>query len=122
MFANRRGRCASARGYNRHWFLGGGDGRTWRRHEVEVSARLSALGCLPAGVILEKTLRKMFDDRHDITKRLVNCIKFVNGRVGGTNSFREIEKLPSALALLAIKRAGLGRGQSVWFLRVCPRG
>ncbi len=71
MFADRQVSGPFASWYHRHWFLDDGNGGTLLRDEVEYTPPLGMLGQLAGGRYLERKLRKMFEYRHDATRRAV---------------------------------------------------
>ena len=76
MFADRQIRGPFARWDHHHWFLDDGSGGTIFRDEVDYEPPLGWLGRLLGGSFLEKKLDKMFDYRHETTKRLVESGDF----------------------------------------------
>jgi ligand-binding SRPBCC domain-containing protein len=71
LFADRQVSGPFARWYHRHWFLDDGAGGTLLRDEVEFDPPLGPLGRLFGRRFLNEKLRKLFDYRHDVTKRMV---------------------------------------------------
>lgn len=71
MFADRQVSGPFARWYHRHWFLDDGSGGTLLRDEVDYEPPLGALGRLVGGRFVRDKLEKMFNYRHETTKRLV---------------------------------------------------
>ena len=71
MFADRQVSGPFASWNHRHLFLDDGAGGTILRDEVDYEPPLGALGKLLAASYLERKLQRMFDYRHDVTKRLV---------------------------------------------------
>jgi len=76
MFADRQLRGPFASWYHRHLFLDDGAGGTILRDEVDYELPLGRLGNLLGGKMVEKKLRKMFDYRHDATRRIVQSGDF----------------------------------------------
>ena len=76
MFADRQVSGPFASWYHRHWFLDDGVGGTILRDEVDYEPPLGALGRRLAGGFLAKNLEKLFDYRHDVTKRVVEAGDF----------------------------------------------
>lgn len=77
LFADRQESGPFAYWYHRHLFLDDGQGGTILRDEVEYRPPLGALGRWLAGGMIRQKLQKMFDYRHETTRRLVE------GGVGG---------------------------------------
>jgi ligand-binding SRPBCC domain-containing protein len=71
MFADRQVQGPFAAWYHRHLFLDDGRGGTVLRDEVDYEPPLGVLGRWVAGGFLEAKLRKLFDYRHETTRRLV---------------------------------------------------
>jgi ligand-binding SRPBCC domain-containing protein len=71
LFADRQVSGPFASWYHRHRFLDDGQGRTILRDEVDYSLPLGRLGRLLAGRMIEKKLGRMFDHRHEETKKIV---------------------------------------------------
>jgi ligand-binding SRPBCC domain-containing protein len=76
MFADRQVRGPFAHWYHRHWFLDDGKGGCLLRDEVEFEPPFGALGRWLAGRLLTEKLRKLFDFRHEATKRIVEADDF----------------------------------------------
>ena len=83
MFADRQIEGPFASWYHRHLFLDDGHGGTLLRDEVEYEPPLGVVGRLLAGGLLESKLRKMFDYRHDTTRRIVETGDFPQPDVAG---------------------------------------
>ena len=66
--------------YHRHWFLDDGQGGTLLRDEVDYEPPLGAIGRWMAGGFLESKLQRLFNYRHEVTKRFVEAAK---GSLGG---------------------------------------
>jgi ligand-binding SRPBCC domain-containing protein len=60
-----------ARWVHRHRFLDDGQGGTLLRDEVDFDPPLGALGRVLTGRLIRRRLRRMFDYRHDLTRRVV---------------------------------------------------
>ncbi|MFO0909904.1 MAG: SRPBCC family protein [Isosphaeraceae bacterium] len=71
LFADRQVSGPFARWYHRHWFLDDGCGGTLLRDEIDCEPPLGRLGQLVAGRSIEQKLQRMFDYRHEATRRLV---------------------------------------------------
>jgi ligand-binding SRPBCC domain-containing protein len=69
MFADTQVSGPFARWDHRHWCLDDGAGGTLLRDEVEYEPPLGPLGRWMAGGFLEQKLRRLFDYRHDVTRR-----------------------------------------------------
>jgi ligand-binding SRPBCC domain-containing protein len=76
MFADRQVEGPFASWYHRHLFLPDGDGGTVLRDEVDYEPPMGAVGRLLSGGMLRAKLRKMFDHRHEITRRLIESGEF----------------------------------------------
>ena len=76
MFADTQKSGPFASWYHRHWCLDDGQGGTLLRDEVDYEPPLGMLGRLLSEGMIEEKLRKMFDYRHDVTKRLVESGNF----------------------------------------------
>lgn len=62
-----------ARWYHRHWFLDDGGGGTLLRDEVDFEPPLGLPGRLLAGGFLRSKLTRLFDYRHEATRRAVEA-------------------------------------------------
>lgn len=71
MFADRQVRGPFAYWYHRHWFLEDGQGGTLLRDEVDYRPPFGMIGAVLGKSFVESKLKKLFDYRHEITKRLV---------------------------------------------------
>jgi len=71
MFADRQVRGPFASWYHRHRFLDDGEGGTLLRDEVAYEPPLGWLGRRLGGQFLEEKLRRLFDYRHETTRRIV---------------------------------------------------
>jgi ligand-binding SRPBCC domain-containing protein len=80
MFADRQVSGPFARWYHRHWFEDDGQGGTLLRDEVEYEPPLGPLGRWLGGGLLRRKLQKMFDYRHETTRRIVESGDFPGGR------------------------------------------
>jgi ligand-binding SRPBCC domain-containing protein len=76
MFADRQVRGPFAYWYHRHRFLDDGHGGTILRDEVDFSPPLGRLGELVGAGLLESKLKRMFDYRHEITRRIIESGEF----------------------------------------------
>jgi ligand-binding SRPBCC domain-containing protein len=76
MFADRQLEGPLASWYHRHLFLDDGQGGTVLRDEVDYEPPVGIVGRLLAGNLLESKLQKMFDYRHEITRRIVETGDF----------------------------------------------
>ena len=76
LFADRQVRGPFAYWLHRHLFLDDGAGGTILRDEVDFSPPLGRLGDLLGSRFLEAKLKKMFDYRHEATKRIVESGQF----------------------------------------------
>ncbi|MDR3633302.1 MAG: SRPBCC family protein [Isosphaeraceae bacterium] len=76
LFADRQVQGPFSRWYHRHRFLDDGAGGTLLRDEVEYEPPLGALGRWLGGGVLERKLRKLFDYRHETTRRIVEAGDF----------------------------------------------
>jgi ligand-binding SRPBCC domain-containing protein len=71
MFADTQVSGPFARWYHRHWFLDDGEGGTRLRDEVDFEPPLGPLGRWLGGALLRRKLQKLFDYRHETTRRVV---------------------------------------------------
>jgi ligand-binding SRPBCC domain-containing protein len=71
LFADRQESGPFAAWYHRHRFLDDGHGRTILRDEVEYEPPMGRLGRLLSGPMLESKLKRMFEYRHEQTRRLL---------------------------------------------------
>ena len=76
MFADRQVEGPFASWYHRHYCLDDGQGGTILRDEIEYRPPLGALGRLLGARLLRSKLQRMFDYRHDITRRIVEAGDF----------------------------------------------
>ena len=81
MFADTQRSGPFASWYHRHLFLDDGQGGTVLRDEVDYEPPFGGLGRRLAGGFLEKKLSKLFDYRHDVTKRVVESGDFPGAAV-----------------------------------------
>ena len=79
MFADRQVSGPFASWYHRHLFLDDGVGGTLLRDEVDYEPPLGRLGRLIAGEFLRNKLEKLFNFRHEQTKRIVESGDFGQG-------------------------------------------
>lgn len=70
-FSDRQESGPFARWYHRHEFLDDGAGGTILRDSVDFDPPAGALGRILGGPILRAKLQKMFDFRHETTKKIV---------------------------------------------------
>jgi ligand-binding SRPBCC domain-containing protein len=75
-FADRQVSGPFARWYHRHEFLDDGRGGTILRDAVDYDLPLGALGRLFGGGLVRRKLCKMFDYRHEATRRIVEAGDF----------------------------------------------
>ncbi len=80
MFADRQIEGPFASWYHRHLFLDDGQAGTILRDEVEYDPPLGSMGRLLAGSLIESKLQKMFDYRHEITRKIVESGDFPHPR------------------------------------------
>jgi ligand-binding SRPBCC domain-containing protein len=71
LFADEQESGPFASWYHRHRFLDDGQGGTLLRDEVEYAPPLGALGRLLGGPLLRRKLERMFDYRHEQTRRIL---------------------------------------------------
>jgi len=71
MFADRQVRGPFAYWYHRHLCLDDGEGGTLLRDEVDYRPPLGLVGEILGVRFLESKLKRMFDFRHEVTKRIV---------------------------------------------------
>ncbi len=83
MFADRQVEGPFASWYHRHLFLDDGEGGTLLRDELEYRPPLGVVGRLLAGGLLESKLQKMFDYRHETTRRIVESGDFLRPSAAG---------------------------------------
>jgi len=76
LFADTQRSGPFARWEHRHHFLDDGQGGTLLRDEVEYDPPLGALGRTLGGAFIRRKLQRMFDYRHDVTRRLVESGDF----------------------------------------------
>ncbi|MGP0069187.1 MAG: SRPBCC family protein [Isosphaeraceae bacterium] len=76
LFADRQVEGPFASWYHRHLFLDDGQGGTLLRDEVEFEPPMGMVGRLLAGNLLESKLQRMFDYRHQITRKIVEAGDF----------------------------------------------
>jgi len=76
LFADRQVRGPFAYWYHRHIFLDDGQGGTILRDEVEYRPPLGKLGELFGSSFVESKLKKMFDYRHEATRRILESGEF----------------------------------------------
>jgi ligand-binding SRPBCC domain-containing protein len=76
LFADRQQSGPFAWWYHRHQFRDDGHGGTILRDEVEYEAPLGAIGRWLGGSLIRRKLERMFDYRHETTRRLVESGKW----------------------------------------------
>lgn len=76
MFADRQVEGPFASWYHRHLCLDDGQGGTLLRDEIDYQPPMGVLGRLLGRKLIEAKLRKMFDYRHEITRRIVESGDF----------------------------------------------
>lgn len=77
MFADTQKSGPFASWYHRHLFLDDGAGGTILRDEVDYEPPMGALGRFFGGEFVARKLEKMFNYRHEATKRIVESSDFV---------------------------------------------
>jgi ligand-binding SRPBCC domain-containing protein len=92
MFADRQVEGPFASWFHRHLFLDDGQGGTLLRDIVEYDPPLNGVGRLLAGGLLESKLRKLFNYRHEATRRIVESGDFL--RPGNAGSAVKAETGP----------------------------
>jgi ligand-binding SRPBCC domain-containing protein len=81
LFADRQVSGPFASWYHRHLFRRDGVDATILRDEIEYQLPLGSLGRLLGGRMIEGKLRRMFDYRHEQTKKIVESGDFRDGAV-----------------------------------------
>jgi len=76
LFADRQVRGPFRQWYHRHWFLEDPAGGTRLRDEVDYEPPLGLLGQWLGSSFLQKKLERLFDYRHEVTKRIVESGDF----------------------------------------------
>ena len=76
MFADTQLSGPFARWFHRHWFVDDGAGGTLLRDEVDYEPPFGRIGRWLGGRLLQEKLRKMFDYRHEVTRRIVESGDF----------------------------------------------
>ncbi len=71
LFADRQESGPFASWYHRHFFQDDGQGGTLLRDEVEYQPPLGPVGRFLGGWFLRRKLQRMFDYRHETTRRLI---------------------------------------------------
>ncbi len=82
LFADRQVRGPFAYWFHRHRFLDDGQGGTILRDEVDYRPPLGKLGDLLGARFLESKLKKMFDYRHEATRKILESGKFTTASDG----------------------------------------
>jgi len=77
LFADRQVHGPFAKWYHRHLFLDDGVGGTRLRDEVDYELPLGRLGRWLGGAFIEQKLGRMFDYRHETTRRIVEASDFI---------------------------------------------
>jgi ligand-binding SRPBCC domain-containing protein len=90
MFADRQVEGPFASWYHRHVFLDDGQGGTLLRDIVEYEPPLGIVGRLVAGGLVESRLRKIFDYRHETTRRIVESGDFLHPGAAVTSEKAEV--------------------------------
>lgn len=86
MFADRQVEGPFAAWYHRHYCLDDGHGGTLLRDEVDYEPPLGALGRLLGAGFIEAKLKKTFDYRHEVTRRIVESGDFETPGPSGNSS------------------------------------
>ena len=76
LFADRQVQGPFSSWYHRHLFLDDGEGGTLLRDEVDYEPPMGIVGRMLAGNLLRSKLEKMFDYRHEVTRRIVESGDF----------------------------------------------
>jgi ligand-binding SRPBCC domain-containing protein len=76
LFSDRQVSGPFASWFHRHHFLDDGQGGTILRDEVEYAVPMGFLGRTFGGAFIEEKLRKMFDYRHEVTRKIVESGDF----------------------------------------------
>lgn len=76
VFADRQVRGPFAYWYHRHHFIDDGQGGTLLRDEVDYVPPLGVIGRRLLGRFIESRLSKMFDYRHEVTRRIIEGGEF----------------------------------------------
>lgn len=84
LFADRQEKGPFALWYHRHRFLDDGEGGTILRDEVDYEVPLGAVGRLFSGEFVRKKLERMFEYRHEQTRRLVGSRQTRTGSEAAT--------------------------------------
>ena len=78
LFADRQLSGPFAMWYHRHWMLDDGRGGTTLRDEVEYELPLGTFGRWAGGGTVRRKLARLFDYRHEQTRRIVEAGDFTN--------------------------------------------
>jgi ligand-binding SRPBCC domain-containing protein len=81
-FADRQVRGPFTSWSHRHRFRDDGNGGTWIRDELDFEPPLGPVGQLLGGPFLVAKLQKLFDYRHEVTRRIVEAGDFSQGSRG----------------------------------------
>jgi ligand-binding SRPBCC domain-containing protein len=76
LFADRQVQGPFGSWYHRHLFLDDGQGGTLLRDEIEYEPPMGMVGRLLGGSLVEAKLKRMFDYRHEITRKIVETGEF----------------------------------------------
>lgn len=76
MFADRQVRGPFASWYHRHLISDDGNGGAILRDEIDYEPPLGWVGKFLSGSILESKLQRLFDFRHEITRKIVESHDF----------------------------------------------
>ncbi|GAC1463549.1 MAG: hypothetical protein NVSMB9_01140 [Isosphaeraceae bacterium] len=80
MFADTQIQGPFARWYHRHWFLDDGAGGTLLRDEVDYEPPMGGLGRWMLRDFLNRKLARLFEYRHDVTRRILESAKDQAGK------------------------------------------
>jgi ligand-binding SRPBCC domain-containing protein len=78
LFADRQLSGPFAAWYHRHWMIDDGPGHTRLRDEVTYELPLGSLGRRLGGGMVRRKLQRLFDFRHEVTRRIVESGNFSN--------------------------------------------
>jgi ligand-binding SRPBCC domain-containing protein len=76
LFADRQVEGPFQQWYHRHWFLDDGAGGTLLRDEISYEPPAGPLGRWLGSSFIQRKLKKLFDFRHELTKRIVESEDF----------------------------------------------
>ncbi len=77
MFSDRQVSGPFASWFHRHWFLDDGGGGTLLRDEIDYEVPLGAIGRWLLGGFVRQKIERMFEYRHEATRRIVESRDFV---------------------------------------------